>query len=143
MLKQLLSSNAILKNWLILIRIITGIIIAIYGLEIFNHDKMYGNVAWLTDIHLPAPLFMAYLGKVTELIGGVMLIAGLLTRLVAIALVINMTVITFFMGKGHILGDEQLPFLLLLLFLSFIFWGAGKWSLDYLLFDRRNKVKSE
>lgn len=136
MLKQLLSSNAILKNWLILVRIFAGIIIARYGFEIFNQDKMKGNADWLTDIHLPAPVFMAYLGKATELIGGVLLIIGLCTRFAAIALVITMSVITFLMGKGKIFGDEQLPFLLLLLFVSFIFSGAGKWSLDYLLFDR-------
>ena len=140
MLKQLLSSNAIFKNWLILIRIITGVIITKYGFEIFSHDKMHGNVAWLSDIHLPAPFFMAHLGKATELIGGVMLIAGLFTRLVAIALVINMAVITFFMEKGDVWGDGQLPFLLLLLFLTFFFCGAGKWSLDYLLFDKKNKI---
>ncbi|SHN36853.1 DoxX family protein [Mucilaginibacter sp. OK098] len=139
MLKQLLSSNAILKNWMILIRIIIGIIIAKYGLEIFNHDKMKGNVAWLTDIHLPTPVFMAYLGKATELIGGGLLIIGLCTRLASIALVINMAVITFLMGKGEIWGSDQLPFLFLLLFASFIFYGAGKWSFDYLLFDKKNK----
>ena len=138
MFKQLLSSNTILKNWLILVRIFAGIIIARYGLEIFSHDKMQGNADWLTDIHLPAPVFMAYLGKGTELIGGILLIIGLCTRLAAIALVITMSVVIFLMGKGNIFGDEQLPFLLLLLFVSFIFSGAGKWSLDYLLFEREN-----
>lgn len=137
MLKQLLSSNTIMKNWLILVRIFAGIIIAKYGLEIFNHDKMKGNTDWLTDIHLPAPVFMAYLGKATELIGGILLIIGLCTRLAAMALVITMSVIIFLMGKGNIFGDEQLPFLFLLLFVSFIFSGAGKWSLDSLLFDRK------
>ena len=138
MFKQLLSSNAILKNCLVLVRIFAGIIIAKYGLEVFNHDKMKGNADWLTDIHLPAPVFMAHLGKGTELIGGILLIIGLCTRLAAIALVITMSVVIFLMGKGNIFGDEQLPFLLLLLFISFIFSGAGKWSLDYLLFDRKN-----
>ena len=137
MFRQLLSSRAIFENWMILVRIFTGIIIVYYGLEIFNHDKIKGDVDWLTDIHFPAPLFMTYLGKTAELIGGLLLIAGLFTRLAAFVLVITMGIIIFVMGKGHIFGDEQLPFLLLLLFTSFIFCGAGKWSLDHLVFNRK------
>lgn len=137
MFKQLLSSRPIFENWLILVRIFSGIIIAWYGLEMFSQVKVKGDVDWLTDIHFPAPLFMVYLGKTAELAGGLLLIAGLFTRLAAIVLVINMSIIIFVMGKGNIFGDEQLAFLLLLLFVNFIFCGGGKWSLDYLLFDRK------
>jgi len=84
--------------------------------------------------------FYGHLGKATELVGGAFLILGLLTRLVSIALVINMSVITFIMEKGTIWGDAQLPFVLLLLFAAFFFSGAGKWSLDHLLFDRKNNA---
>lgn len=141
MFKQLLTSRVILGNWLIVIRVIAGIIIAKYGLEIFNKGQMEGNVAWLKDVHVPMPVFMAYLDKATELIGGAFLILGLLTRLVCIALVINMSVITFIMEKGTIWGDGQLPFVLLLLFAIFFFSGAGKWSLDHLLFDKTRKPR--
>ena len=140
MLKKLLSSDPILKNWKLITRVITGIIIAKYGLEIFSHDKMKGNADWLTDIRFPAPVFMAYVGKATELLGGILLVFGLVTRFASIALVITMTVVIFIMGKGNIWGDEQLPFLLLLFFVSFILGGAGKWSLDYLLFDRESQT---
>ncbi len=137
MLKKLLSSGHILDNWPVIIRVITGIIIAEHGIGVFNQGHMDGNVAWLTDIHLPVPVFMAYLGKSTELLGGIMLIAGLFTRVAAMALIINMAVITFLMGQGKIFSEDQLPFLLLLLFAGYIFYGAGKWSVDYLLFDRK------
>ena len=137
MIKRLFATQVVLENWLIIIRVIIGIMIAVYGLEAFNPEKMKGNVAWLTDIRLPAPVFMAYLGKITELIGGLLLIVGLGTRLAAIALVINMSVITFLMGGGKIFGDAQLPFLFLLFFLCFILNGGGKWSLDNLLFNQK------
>ena len=139
MLRQLLTSDGLYKNFLAVIRAIAGIIIAKYGLEVFKADGMKGNFDWLTDLHMPAPHFMAYLGKLTELIGGGLLAIGLFTRLVTIPLIINMGVIIFFMGKGNIWGDEQLPFLLLLLFAVFFFTGAGKWSVDHWLFDRKNK----
>lgn len=137
MLKQLLSSEGFYKNLLVIIRAISGIIIAKYGLEVFEANSMQGNFDWLTDLHMPAPHFMAYLGKLTELVGGALLAIGLFTRLVTIPLIINMGVIIFFMGKGNIWGDEQLPFLLLLLFAVFFFNGAGKWSMDHWLFDRK------
>jgi putative oxidoreductase len=126
-----------METWPVIIRVIIGILIAAYGLEISDAEKMKGNVAWLTDIHFPAPVFMAFLGKITELAGGILLIAGLCTRLVSIPLAIDMSVVIIFMGNGKILGDAQLPFLFVLFFLSFIIYGGGKWSLDNLFFNRK------
>lgn len=137
MLKRLFANEPIMETWLVIIRVIIGILIAAYGLEISDAEKMKGNVAWLTDIHFPAPVFMAFLGKITELAGGILLIAGLCTRLVSIPLAIDMSVVIIFMGNGKILGDAQLPFLFVLFFLSFIIYGGGKWSLDNLFFNRK------
>jgi putative oxidoreductase len=137
MLKQLLNSKIILDKWFIIIRVITGIMIARYGLEVFNTNKMDGNVAWLKDIHFPVPVFMAYVGKCAELIGGIFLIFGLFTRFAAILLIIDMLVIIFIMGKGNIFGDEELPFLLMTLFICFLFRGGGELSLDHLFFNKK------
>ena len=137
MLKRLLTSEPVLENWLVLIRVIVGILIAAYGLETFEAEKMKSNVAWLRDIHFPAPVFMAYIGKLSELLGGIFLAAGLFTRLVSIPLIIDMAVVIIFMGNGKIFGDAQLPFLFALFFLTFIICGGGKWSLDNLLFNRK------
>lgn len=115
----------------------TGIIIANYGLEVLSAKHMKGNVHWLTDIHFPLPFIMAYIGKGIELIGGIFLILGLLTRLSCIALIADMIVIIFIMGHGKIFGDEQLPFLLMLLFVTFLITGAGKWSMDRIIFDKK------
>lgn len=137
MLKRLLTTEPIFENWLVMIRIIVGIFMAVYGLEISDTEKMKGNVAWLTDIHFFAPVFMAYLGKATELVGGILLAAGLCTRLVSIPLIIDMSIVIIFMDNGKVFGDGQLPFLFLLFFLSFIIYGGGRWSFDNLLFNRK------
>jgi len=137
MLKRLFTPEPVLENWLVIIRIIIGILIATYGLEISDAEKIKGNEAWLTDIHFPVPVFMAYLGKAAELAGGIFLATGLCTRLVSILLIIDMAVVIIFMGNGKIFGDAQLPFLFLLFFLNFIMYGGGKWSLDNLLFNRK------
>ncbi|MVT45056.1 DoxX family membrane protein [Chitinophaga oryziterrae] len=137
MIRKLFTSSLYFDKWLVILRVITGIIIMKYGLEVFSKDHMQGNTAWLKDIHFPLPSFMAYVGKTTELLGGIFLILGLFTRVVSILLLINMSVITFIMGNAKILGEETLPFLLLLLFATFFFAGSGKWSLDCLLFKKQ------
>ena len=138
MIKRLSNPNPTYPNWLIIVRISTGIIIANYGLEVFSRGHMNGNVQWLTDIHFPLPFIMAYIGKGIELAGGIFLILGLLTRLWCIAMIADMIVIIFIMGHGKIFGDEQLPFLLMLLFIVFAINGAGKWSMDKMIFTRRD-----
>jgi putative oxidoreductase len=137
MIKRLCNPNAVLPGFMIIARIMTGIIIANYGLEVFSKEHMNGNVQWLTDIHFPLPFIMAYIGKGIELVGGMFLVLGLLTRLSCIALIADMIVIIFIMGHGKIFGDEQLPFLLMLLFIVFAVNGAGRWSIDKLIFDRK------
>jgi putative oxidoreductase len=120
------------------VRIITGILMVYHGLEIFDADKIKGYSQWLTDLKFPAPLLMAYLGKGAEFVGGLLLVAGLFTRLAALTLAITMLVVCFVMGQGRIFTDDQHPFLFVLLAAVFFFTGAGKWSLDGLIFGHRN-----
>jgi len=119
------------------IRLIVGLFMCYHGLEVFDRQKIEDYAKWLNDLHFPSPHFMALLGKGTELVAGVMLLTGFLTRVAVIALIITMLVITFFMGKGNIFMDDQHPFLFVLLFLVIFFTGPGKFSLDYLLFGNK------
>jgi uncharacterized membrane protein YphA (DoxX/SURF4 family) len=121
------------SNGLIFTRVATGLIISTYGFEIFDVKQIDGYEQWLADIHFPFPRWMAYLGKLVELVGGICLTLGLFTRLVTIPLVITMVVITFMMGDGNFRSDS---FLLLLLFMTFLFTGSGKWSLDHFIFSK-------
>jgi len=120
-----------------IIRIVVGAFMIYHGWEVFKKDPMTGYGQWLNDLHFPAPLFMAYLGKGAELVGGIMLFLGLLTRLAVIPLVITMGVIAFGMGQGRVWADEQHPFLFILLCLVFFFFGPGRFSLDKILFKRK------
>jgi putative oxidoreductase len=142
MLRKFLSSKVISENGLALIRMMAGMLILVHGFGLFHQGHMEGNVAWLTDLHFPAPVFMAYLGKGAEFIGGIFLVLGLLARFTAVVLMINMAVITFVMGSGRIFSEDEQPWLLLILFLWIFFNGAGKWSLDRLLFDKQLKQES-
>ncbi|KMT64130.1 DoxX family protein [Catenovulum maritimum] len=53
----------------------------------------FGNTEW--GLGLPLPMVMAFLATAAELIGGILLLLGLLTRLVSIPLIITMLVAIF------------------------------------------------
>ena len=116
------------QTGLSLIRILVGIFMVYHGWEVFRDDKMLGYQQWLTDLKFPSPAFMAYLGKGSEFVGGVLLTLGFLTRLAVIPLIITMAIICFGIGHGKIFMNDQHPFLFILLFLVF-FLPA---NLDYI-----------
>jgi putative oxidoreductase len=97
------------------IRVITGMLMTYHGIEVLDGNKMYGYGQWLTDLRFPQPHIMAYLGKGTELVSGVLLVLGLFTRLAALALAVTMLLVCFGIGKGRIFTDDQHPFLFVLL----------------------------
>jgi putative oxidoreductase len=73
-----------------------------------------------------------------ELICGIFITLGLLTRLAVIPLTISMSVAYFIAHKKDLFMMKELPFLFLLLTLVIFILGSGKFSLDRLIF--RNRV---
>jgi putative oxidoreductase len=80
---------------------------------------------------------MVYAGKATELIAGIFLLLGLFTRVAAIILAFTLGYIAFFVGHGKVWYEDQHPFLFVLLFIVIFFTGAGRYSLDNILFGKR------
>lgn len=137
---RFLSANSLWPDaGLFMVRLLTGIFMIYHGWEVFIPDKMNGYAQWLHDLHFPSATFMAYLGKGTEWVGGILLVLGLLTRIACIGIAGTMAVISFGMGEGRIFTDEQHPFLFVLLAAIFFFTGPGRWSLDQLLFGNARK----
>jgi putative oxidoreductase len=134
--KKIFSSAPVWQNGLLIIRVLTAIMIISYGLELFKPAAMNDLVGFLTSIGFPLAKPMAYLAKITEFFGGILLGLGLFTRFVTIPLAITMVVVIYTMGGGDIFNSESAT-LFCLLFLSFFLAGPGRWSLDYLLFDRK------
>ena len=85
-------------------------------------------------MNLPAPTAMAWMAALTEFLGGFLLAAGLLTRPVAIALAINMGVAAFVAHKDAPLfgppPNKEYALLFFVVFLTFVFTGAGRYSVD-------------
>jgi putative oxidoreductase len=131
-------------NWqqygLAVLRILTGGLMAYHGWEIFHAAQMKDYAAWEQFKNWPAPLLMVYLGKGLELVTGICFVIGAFTRIAALLMAVNMLTICFFIGNGQFYYADQHPFLFAVLALVYFFNGAGVWSLDSSLFQKRNHL---
>jgi putative oxidoreductase len=97
--------------------------------------------AYFATLGIPAPAANAAASATTELVGGVLLLAGLGTRFAAAALTVVMTVaiLTARLQDAHTIGDFfYLPEpSYIVIFLVLIFMGPGKASVDQMIADRR------
>jgi len=104
--------------------------------------KKWSNIAsvsdWFGSMGIPFPTVNAYMAASTELLGVVLLTLGLFTRLISIPLMVIMVVaiLTVHLAHGFVAGDNgfEVPLYYLLFLSIFASFGAGKFSLDYLLF---------
>ena len=105
---------------------------------IFHPEERAFFIKWFgEELHYPMPLLMAFLAKSVELSGGIFLLAGLFTKVSAslIAFTMFMATVTANLGQDfNIDGGFTISYFLFALIS--IFWGAGKYSLDYLLFRK-------
>ena len=124
------------QTGLALIRMLTGILMAYHGWEVFDSAKMAEYASWDVVQTLPAPKLMVYMGKGLELVTGVFFILGLFTRITALLMAVNMLFICFRIGNGRFYFEDQHPFLFAVLALVFFFTGPGKWSIDHLRFKQ-------
>jgi putative oxidoreductase len=132
------SSLSFKEEGLAILRIITGLLMAYHGIEALDSSKIAEYSQWDSIRSLPYPYFMAALGKWVELIGGLLLAAGLFTRLAALAVAGVMLFICFKLGTGKFYYDDQHPFLFVLLTAVWFLLGSGPWSLDRAWKKRRS-----
>ncbi|WP_458720009.1 DoxX family protein [Candidatus Nitrosocosmicus sp. R] len=111
------------------IRIMAGIAFIIHGLPKF--ENLQGTQGFFASVGIPADL--ALLIGLLEVIGGVLLIVGLLTRITAILFTIEMICAVLivkadngFMGQGGFEVDLLLMFISISLLLS----GPGRLSIE-------------
>lgn len=93
---------------------------------------------WFGSMGIPFPTINAYLSASTELLGVVLLTLGLFTRLISIPLMVVMIVAitTVHLAHGFSAGNNgfEIPLYYMLFLALFASFGAGKLSLDHLLF---------
>ena len=113
-----------------------------HGQEIFNSELMQGYIKWDVFQNKAATL-MVYAGKASELIAGLLLTLGLLTRLGGVLLTGTMLYITFFVGHGRFWYEDQHPFMFVLFGVLFTFLGPGAWSLDKALWKKGDEISNK
>ena len=114
-----------------------------HGWQLFETHDMNVFADLLFNMAIPFPEAMAYTGKLVELTAGFFLILGLFTRLMTALLFITFLLIAFGLGEGKIFTDNQLPFLYAMISLTFFFTGAGRLSVDFILFINRKEDNSD
>jgi len=115
---------------LLALRIVIGSIMIAHG-----YSKVFGGFSRVHDMvqHIGFPSWTAYLLAGTEFFGGILIIAGLLTRFVAVAMLIDMSVaiwkIHWHNGfKGQ--GGYEFPLSVATIAFALIFFGGGPIALD-------------
>lgn len=119
---------------LLALRVVVGAIFAAHGAQKIFESTIPGTIGSFAGMGVPLPEIAAPVVAFIELIGGILLILGLLTRPVGILLAIDMIValVAVHLPAGLWVGDGGYEFVAVLgvAALALAFTGAGKFSLD-------------
>lgn len=126
------------------LRVVGGIIFAAHGAQKlfawFGGYGLEGTGQWMESIGLAPGYFMALMAGSAEFFGGLLLIAGLLTRPAALVLAVTMLVAIFSVHfeNGLFMSNNGYEFGLALfaLSVSLLVTGAGKVGLDNLVLEK-------
>jgi uncharacterized membrane protein YphA (DoxX/SURF4 family) len=121
----------------LLVRLLAGGVFLSEGIQKFLYPLELGTGRFI-KIGIPAPDLMAPFVGVVEIVCGLLLIAGLLTRLAAIPLIVDITVaiwttkIPILMKQGFwaMAHEARTDWCMLLGSVFLMLAGAGAWSID-------------
>ncbi len=113
-----------------------------YEPAMMKWNDIHSVAEWFGSMGIPFPLLNAYMAATTETVGVVFLILGLLTRLISLPLIIIMVVaiVTVHLSNGFSAGSNgfEIPLYYMLFLFIFLSQGAGRFSLDHLIFDKKS-----
>ena len=120
-------------------RLLVGFVMAAHGYQkLFDLGPAAFGTSTLDPAGVPFPTTMGYVVTFTELIGGLLLMAGLLTRLAAIALTVDLVMaiilvkskVPLIMPQDKPGAGMELDLALIAGFAIALFAGPGRFSLD-------------
>lgn len=102
---------------------------------------------WFGSIGIPVPHLNAYLATFTEAGGVILLALGLSTRLFSIPLIITMIVaiLSVHLSNGFEAGNNgfEIPLYYIIMLLTLIVFGPGRFSLDHVIRNYLNSKKEK
>lgn len=145
-------------NSTLLLRLMAGGVFLWEGILKFVYANL--GVGRFTKLGMPFPAFTANFVASLEIVGGLLLISGLLTRLIAVPFIIEMIVAILSTKISLYLGTSPLPlppappkvgmwavlhevrseYAQIMTVMFLLINGPGRWSLDALLQNRRLSV---
>jgi putative oxidoreductase len=139
---QLLSAS-LESPFLLLVRVYWGWQFAQSGWGRLHNS---GAAGFFASLGIPAPHFTVICISLLEFIGGILLIAGLGTRFIGLLLAGDMAVAYLLSDRealGAIISDPGKfynadPYTFLFASLMALIFGAGRFSVDYLIFRRKD-----
>ena len=128
------------NNSAILIRLTVGLIFLTEGIQKYLFPELLGTGRF-TTIGFSNPAFWAYFTGTFEIICGILIILGLISRVASIPLIIVMitafisTKIPILIHKGiwpwaH---EYRTDFAMTLLLIYLLIYGSGRWSVDSII----------
>jgi putative oxidoreductase len=142
-LRGLHSSWSVVDTAALLMRSVLGFTFVGHGAQKlfgwFGGGGIAGTTQFFTFIKVPAPHLMSVVVGLVEFFGGLLIIGGLMTVAVSLALVLDMlgAIATFNHAHGFFVespnGGWELNFVLVGLLGALALIGAGAWSVDRLL----------
>jgi putative oxidoreductase len=128
-----LENEAALRDaGLLILRVVVGGTLLVHGLD--KLIDLSATESYFASLGIPAPGLMAPFVAVTEAVGGALLLLGLTTRLVGLALAGDMFValLTEHIGNGFFVDGGGGEFVLVLCgaSLTLVLTGAGRFSVD-------------
>jgi len=122
------------------LRVAAGTIFIRHGAQKLFVFGFAGVTAAFTQMGVPRPGVSGPFVALLEFFGGIALVIGLLTRLVGLALAIDMLVAILLVQLKNGFSHYELEFLLLGSSLALLLAGAGEFSVDAVLGRRRTKL---
>ncbi|MDX2357540.1 DoxX family protein [Dietzia sp. PP-33] len=126
---------------LLLARVLLGVILIAHGWEKLVTNGAGGTGEFFDSVGVPAAQAAAVFAGVVELAGGILLVLGLLTPIVAVLVAVVMFGAYLFVHQGAGIfatnGGWELVAVIALSVVVFGLVGAGRFSLDALIAGRR------
>ena len=147
-----------MKSWrldlaTLVLRLFCGVVFIPHGYsKVFGSGGVAGFAQTLPSYGIPT--FLGYIAAYSELIGGMLLIVGLLTRIDAALLAGTMSVAAFVVqlpdalhdpdGSGKnklfaVIRSMELPLSILAAMIALVLLGGGRWSVDAMIARMRVK----
>ncbi|WP_344120687.1 DoxX family protein [Kocuria aegyptia] len=129
---------------LTVLRVVLGATFLLHGWQKFTEWTIAGTQASFAQMGVPAAELAAPAVAVLELVGGLLLVLGLGTRVVAALLALTMlgALVLVHLPAGFFAADGGVELVLLLAAAAALYAlaGAGRWSVDHVITARRRSA---